>query len=381
MRKTCVLPVVVAAFAVAALRAQTIWNVGPGGLPSIPAALAVASPGDIVDISPGVYPAFDCGIGVTLRASGTGTVRINMVTGFFGTDGISMLFAAPAGQTIHVVGIEFLFPPADISVPWTTPVLDLQSAAALENCTLTSTAANARGSVRVGSGARVHLQNVATFGPSLIVDGAATAVQCDLRGPLVYGFTLPAVSVSGSFHASNCQLTGGASSLQAAGAGLRVLAGGSAWLCDCALQRGLAGMGGCAVAGAGSIQLVRCTTNTPACMPAPAAAGLGVQRLAPVVGGATCNIAYRSDPLFPVGVHVSFALDSVPLPFAEQPWGAPLGGSYEVAFGLTDNLGDLTFPFAIPANPAFTGLPLWFHGWSGWSFPLQVAPAVGGLVR
>ena len=97
MLRTLFLPAVAASLAIAAPRAQTIWNVGPGGLPSIPAALVVASPGDIVDISPGTYPAFDCSIGVTLRAV-PGTVAIDMLSPVIGP-GVSMLWSAPAGQT------------------------------------------------------------------------------------------------------------------------------------------------------------------------------------------------------------------------------------------------------------------------------------------
>ena len=381
MLRTCFLPLLVAAVVGAAPRAQTIWNVGPGGLSTIPAALAVASSGDIVEISPGTYPAFNCSIGVTFRAAVPGSVEFNLDIAFLPGTGVSMQWSAPPGQTIQAVGVRFRFPEASPTVPSTQPQLALGGNAVLEDCTLTSVNGNAKGSLHVVSAAVVHLQNVVTRGPVLVVNGRATAVQCDIRGPLLTGFTVDGAQVQGTLHASNCVLVGGSSFMQAAGAGLWVETAGQAWLTDCNVQRG-GGFGAtCAVAGPGAIQLVRCTTNTPACVPAPAAAGLGVQRLSPVVGGATFAVAYRSDPLFPVGVHVSFALASVPLPFAVQPWGAPLGGSYEIAFGLTDALGDLTFPFAIPANPVFTGLPLWFHGWSGWTFPLQVAPAVGGLLR
>jgi hypothetical protein len=375
------LPLISAVFAVAAPRAQAIWNVGPGGFPTIPAALAVANPGDFIDLAPGTYAAFDCSIGVTFRAQVPGSVECNLDIGFLPGTGVSTQWNAPPGQTIHAVGVRLRFPAASPTVPSVQPQLSLGGNVVLEECTLTSLNDNAKGSVQVGPAAVVHLQNVVARGPVLVVDGRATAVQCDLRGPLLMGFTQPAVWVQGSLHASHCVLVGGSSSLQAGGAGLRVETNGKAWLTDCTVQRGDGLGASCAVAGGGAIQLARCTTNTPACLPAPATAGLGVQRLSPVVGGATFAIAYRSDPLFPVGVHLSFGLVSVPLPFAVQPWGAPLGGSFEVAFGMTDALGDLTLPFAIPANPVFTGLPLWFHGVSGLTLPLQVAPAVGGRVR
>src|SRR5690606_38508534 len=51
------------------------------------------------------------------------------------------------------------------------------------------------------------------------------------------------------------------------------------------------------------------TTNTPGCGPAEVPTGLGVQRMAAVIGGTSVPIAYRSEPVTPVGVEVSFALE------------------------------------------------------------------------
>lgn len=292
-----------------------------------------------------------------------------------------MVWSAPAGQTIHAVGLRFVCPEASPTVPSVEPRLDLVSAAVLEDCVMTSELGNAKGSLRVGPAAVVHLQNVTLHGPVLMVEGRTTAVQCDLRGAALLGFTLPQVLVQGSLHASACVFTGASSSIQSPGPGLSVLAPGQAYVTDSRIDVG-AGLGGtCAIGGTGIVQLARCTTNTPGCGPAAVPTGLGVQRMAAVIGGTSVPIAYRSEPVTPVGVEVSFALDSVSLPFAVQPWNAPLGGSFQVAFGVTDTLGNLTFPFSLPANPAFRGLPIWFHGWSGWNVPLELAPAVGGLLR
>jgi hypothetical protein len=365
----------------ASVSAQSVLPVGPGGFPSIPAALAVAHPGDILDLAAGTYPAFDCSVGVTLRAVVPGSVQFDLSGGFLPGAGGSMQFAAPAGQSIQVVGVRFSFPDASPTVPALQPQLALGSATVLEDCTLSSASGNARGSLLVGPAAVVHLQNVVSRGPVLLVDGRATAVQCDLRGPSLLGFTPSAVLVTGSLHASHSVLVGGASSLQPGGPGLHVEGAGRAWLTDCSIERGVGIGTACAVAGAGAIELARCTTNTPVCVPAAVAAGLGVQRSTPVVGGGSFVVAYRTEPSAPIGVHVSFALASTSLPFAAQPWGAPLGGSFDVGFALADGVGGATFSFVLPPSPVFRGLPLWLHGWSGWSLPLQIAPPAGGLLR
>lgn len=381
MRTNVLSCVCASAVAVVSARAQTVLTVGPGGFPSIPAALAVASPGAIVAIAPGTYPAFACRVGVTLRPTGPGAVVIDLVSGNpFPPIGTSMQFAAPAGQTIHVVGLAFLLPAAG-TFPSAHPEVLVASDAVFEDCTLAASQGFANGSLRVGWGAVAHLQNVTSQGPALRVEGIATASQCAFRGAWSLGLPMAAARIDGRLHASDSVFVGGSSSTQAGGAGVDAFAAGQLFATDCTIQRG-AGIGpSCAVVGAGAVGLVRVASNTPACLPAPAPSGLGAQRAGPVVRGGTLAIGYRAEPIVPVGVHLSHAIASVPLPFTTQPWGAPLGGSFEVAFGLTDAGGQATFAFAIPNLAALAGLPVWLHGWSGWAFPLDVAPPVGGLVR
>lgn len=375
------LSVLFAAVLVAPAAAQAVLTVGPGGFPTIPSALAVAQPGAIVEIAPGTYPAFSCNVGVTLRASSPGAVVIDLVSGNpFPPIGTSVQFAAPAGQTIHVVGLAFLLPAAG-TFATTHPELFVASDAVFEDCTLAASGGFANGSLRVASGGVVHLQHVTSHGPLLVVDGRATASQCAFTGAWVLGFPMAAAWVSGLLHASNSQFVGGASSYMSGGAGVDVGAPGRLFATDCTIQRGAGNGPSCAVAGTGAVRLVRVASNSPACLPAPAASGLGARRAGPVVRGGTFAVDYRAEPLVPLGVHLSHALASVPLPFTTQPWGAPLGGSFEVAFGLTDAGGQASFGFAIPNLPALAGLPVWLHGWSGWTFPLDVAPPVGGLVR
>ena len=63
----------------------------------------------------------------------------------------------------------------------------------------------------------------------------------------------------------------------------------------------------------------------------------------------------------------------------EQPIWAPVDA---VGLGLfvADANGQVTVTLTPPSGLP-TGTSLWFHGVSGTTLPLQVAPAVGGFVR
>ncbi|MFY9345105.1 MAG: hypothetical protein WAT39_21630 [Planctomycetota bacterium] len=356
--------------------------VGPGGFASIAQALAACAPGDIVEVASGSYAAFDCSVGVTIRAATPGTVVIVLDGGLFVPNGYSMLMQVPAGQMLHLAGLEFRYPTG--SAPSALPALQLRGVVALESCTLRAAPGlgSGRGALRIDPGAVVHLQDVVTDGPAVLVDGKTSAVQCDFRGFGTLGFSVPTVRVTDRLQASHCRFEGGSSSFQTATAALQVGAGASAWVTDSTLERGPLGLFACPLANlGGTVELVRCTSATPACLPGPALAGLGVQRSGPVVTGGVFAIGYRTEPFHPVGVHASFELGDVGLPFLAQPWSAPLGGSFDVGLGFGDATGAVGFAWAIPANPTLVGLALWLHGFSGLALPLQVAPAVGGVVR
>jgi hypothetical protein len=58
---------------------QTTRLVGPAGLAQIRDALAISSPGDVIQVQPGTYAQFTVSIGVTIRALIPGTVNIQSV--------------------------------------------------------------------------------------------------------------------------------------------------------------------------------------------------------------------------------------------------------------------------------------------------------------
>lgn len=109
------LPITLFAFALA-LPAQATILVGPGGLPQIRDALAVAAPGDVIHVQPGIYAHFDATVPVTIRALTPGTVDVaydvtyqppNCTFFCLLTESITKL-RPPVGTTTHVVGLRFL---------------------------------------------------------------------------------------------------------------------------------------------------------------------------------------------------------------------------------------------------------------------------------
>lgn len=365
--------------------AQSLLLVGPvATYPDVGAALAAATPGDVIEIAAGTYPAFQCAIGVTIRAAVPGTVLINLDGGVFAPNGFPMQFTAPAGQSVRVVGLRFGMPSSSL-VAMSMPVVTFACPNALEDCEFDNfggNSGNGRGLLRIPNGAFAHWQNVRVAGPGVFVEGKLTAVQCDLRGGASFGITNDALVVAGTLLASNCSFLGGFSSTQTSGAGIRVGAAARVWLSDCSIDRG-AGFGAvCPLENLGGlVDLTRCTSVTPGCLPTGSGAGLGVQRSGPVTQGASFSISYHTTPGSPIGLLASFELADVVVPGLVQPAAAPLTATLNAGFGFADTQGVLTFSFTIPASPSFRGLPLWLHGLGGVSFPLQVAPPVGGLVR
>ena len=374
---------VASALATSLVTAQSTLQVGPGGYPDVTAALAAAVPGDVIEIAAGTYPAFQCSIGVTIRAAVPGTVTIVLDGSILVPNGFPMLFRAPAGQSVRVVGLRFGMPSS--FSPSAQPEITFACPVALEDCVfeqLSGGPLQGCGMLRINSGTFSHWQNVRVSGPGVLVDGKLTAVQCETRGMWLLGFTNNSVWVRGSLLASNCSFLGGSSGYNDGRAGIVVDLAARAWLSDCTIDRGTGAGVECSLVDlGGQVDLTRCTSaTTPACLPVGSGAGLGVQRSGPITRVAPFSIDYRTNPGFPVAVLASFDLADAVLPELVQPWAAPQA-AFSVAFGFANAQGDFSLSFTLPPAPSLQGLPLWFHGVGGGSFPLQVAPPVGGLVR
>lgn len=88
---------------VAGLSAQTTILVGPGGFPQISAALAVAQPGDRLEVAAGGYAPFTVNLGVQIVATGQVTI---VGSGPPFTTFVTNL-GAPAGQNLLIRGLTF----------------------------------------------------------------------------------------------------------------------------------------------------------------------------------------------------------------------------------------------------------------------------------
>lgn len=386
-------PFVVAAVG---LPAQTTHLVGPGGLPQIRDALAIAQPGDRIHVQPGAYAHFTATVGVTIRALVPGSVVVRYDSAYapptcpFCPDEGPTRFAIPAGQTTHVVGIHFeASAPTIVFAPIFHRVEVQSGRVHFEDCIL---AARRFQALQIAQAAQVHLNATTVAGSGGLFSQGASGIR-------VLGGTLTAVG---------CQIGGGAGSSPVDGAGLQVNGGpvhlsdcvliggadpfvtyrfpalqgtGSAWLHGCVLQGG-----GCAVNWGGTQpDFDDCTFTSPTNCGIPTGpfpSLLGVAQATPPLLGAPFTLDWSTEPNGLVAVFASFGLGRLDLPgiLAQPGWVDP-GNEFFVGALFADASGAATTTFALPANPLLTDLELWFKGVSGFSFPLQSSVPVGGVLR
>ncbi len=398
------LPLVIAV----GLPSQTTHLVGPGGLPQIRDALAIAAPGDVIHVLPGTYAHFDANVGVTIRALTPGTVTVTYDPAFMPPGcslSLNCLFAQgpthlqpPAGQTLHVVGVDF----APNSSPSGGPrhrVVVNGGRVTFDQCSFRS-----GHSVPLSiANATVHMQDCEASCQAFVYGGSpapgvaatnsdVTAVDC-----LFYG-TMAAPIGAGQFpqeglwlqssrlHGSGLLITGGSvafpgSSLIGSPA-LSLNGPCPVWLSDSTI---IAGPSECAIDGATATTRVdRCTitSNATGCGTGVTTPFLlGVERPNALQPGATFTLNYRTEPNGFVLIFASGELGTVDFgPFLEQPSWLGENTSFVAGLVVADATGLATASWPIPTGP-FTDLTLWFKGISGFTLPLQASPPAGGVVR
>lgn len=378
------------AIAAIPLPAQAIHLVGPGGLPQIRDALAIAAPGDLLAVLPGSYAPFHARAGVTIAAVVPGSVDITVDPAFVGPcspcwfEGITEL-SPPPGQTVRLVGLAFTATWIVFSGQIVYPAVAVTGGrATFEDCSIAATSAFFPAlSVQ---GANVHLQDCTidafeqlTGITGLRADSAnVTAVGTAIRrhatlGSLIgYGVSL----VNSTLHGSHLMLDGDTTAALFAD-------NSQVWLSDTTL-RGPAGT--CPVGWLGAQpELDRCTLlPAPAGCPAfaPLAPLLGVDRPLPPLSGAPFSLAFRTAPNAVVAVFANTSLDSVPVPgVLAQPLAIAPVGALSLGTVLADGTGAAVATWPIPAGAAFVGRQLWFQGVSGLALPLPASPPAGGTIR
>ncbi|HEX5054808.1 MAG TPA: hypothetical protein VFZ65_23730 [Planctomycetota bacterium] len=341
--------------ATAGIPAQSVLTVGPGAYPDIGAAVAAASPGDIIEVATGTYPAFQVDKGVTIR-------------GAFDATGAAPAWVIPAGQVLHVVGGGFdqvtlaggraTFDGTLFTTCFATPLLVDHATAHLQDCYLSS-CFNSYPTLRV----------VAADVTMVLTRFIATS------GIVV----APLIQLDGSrLHASRCLLSYNNYPCVSA------VNGATAWISDTTINQQAFG---CALQTVGStIRTDRlqftgaaqggCPTGTPGTL-------LGVDRPQPIQPGGSFTLQYLSAPNDFVVVFASPFLGTVDWsPFLEQPSWLDDQSAFAVTVLVADSLGRANAAWSIPGNPAFANLTLWFKGVGGFAgWPLQASPVVGGVVR
>lgn len=381
------------------LPSQATHLVGPGGLPQISDALAIAAPGDAIHVLPGAYAHFTANVGVGIRALVPGTVTVQFDPAFESPGCIANPFCAvtlgptrfepPAGQAVHVVGVTF--------APTPTPtfsrhrVLVASGTVTFDDCTIQAMEAVA---LSIGS-AQVHLQGctVQALGlapqaaHALIADGAnLTLVDCLIAGNDTLG-TFPGDAVrltNCTLKASGCFLAGGTIQFGGPdGAALRTDHQSRVWISDSTLEAG--GSGDCAIVGTPAVgHIARSTvssggTGCGTLLPAPV---VGVERPTWIQNGAAFAVHVRTEPNTIVAIHASPHLAHLDLPaWFEQPIWLDLTAFFLAGVFVADGNGDVTATWSVPAGQ-YIDATVWLEAMV--FLPgsrLLVGPVVGGVIR
>lgn len=380
--------------------AQSTLSVGPGGFSQIRDALAAAQPGDTLLVQPGTYAHFDATIGVTIRAAVPGTVGVVYDPAFtppgcqmslvcMSTEGPTHL-APPSGQPLHVIGLNFL--------PTATPIgiLNAFHRVAIDSGTVTmddcvirsagSSALSVTGAVVSLQGCTIRNESangVLTSGA--LLDGATvTMIDCTVIGgpaaPGLYPGGDGLRVLQSSLHASGLLVRGGSSQLQVGAPAVRA-AGGTIWISDSQIE---AGNSSCAITVTGSdMQLARCNVvnTTSACSQPATAPLLGVHRPQPLTLGGTFVLEFQTEANGFVFLSASPDLIGAPLPETVQPLSLHPASLVFAGVFFADANGVASGAWNVPNNPALVDATLWFQGATGFSFPLQMTPVAGGVMR
>jgi hypothetical protein len=363
--------------------AQTTHTVGPGGFPQVAAALAVAGPGDVVLVQPGTYQGFTASIGVTIRAVTNGTVFLQS----------TCTVSAMPPQSLHLVDLDFL----DLRVIGGTCTMD--------RCRARQP--TGPGAAVLVSGATLCLQNCVIGRPGaslgVLYDagmglsaayGKITATGTTFRGldrgmwptqPASPGIALLNCTLHGSdlvIEGGDATSTGSPSTIAS---GI-VASSSTVWLTDSTVRGGRATdlLGsppfGCPVVATAG-RLARCTLDPPNCAPAVPTTGamLGASMAVPLQSGAAFQVAFRAAPNEVVGVFASLGRGHLAVPGIEQPVGLDLATVLSLDILLADAAGNANGTWSLP--PGTANRQLWLQALTTTAAPIQLAPAVGGIVR
>ncbi len=366
----------------AAARAQTVHVVGAGGFSSIDAALAVSSPGDVIDVQPGTWPRFTAGIGVLIRGAPGANVQ-----------GVSVSVAAvPAGQTLHLVGLQV----AGLAVIGGTVTIDgcqvrpFPSATTEAALTVVGGHVHLQGCDVTGAWSATALPQVAAT--RCTANAVVTAIDSQFVGggsaTVYFPVAAPGIDLDHAvFEGSHVVVRGGSSvgAILAANA-LRSVAS-TVWISDSTLQGGTEPWGTeCWLdpwvsPGSNPGRVVRSTLVPGACSISVPTSGslLGVHRVAPLSSPGPVTLAFTADPNALVAVVFSVATGFADVPGIEQPLLVDLANPAVLDLLLADAAGNANGAWTMP--PGFTGTTVWLQGIAIGAGAWQPGPLAGGVIR
>ncbi|MGE3171477.1 MAG: hypothetical protein AB7O97_02550 [Planctomycetota bacterium] len=408
-----VLLVLFSSTAVAGLTAQTTHLVGPSGLPQIRDALAIANDGDQILVEPGTYAQFHVQRSVTIRALVEGAVHV-AINGTYatprpigspacGNDPACLastghtVFELTGGRSAHVVGLDFvagnLWP--GLAPPSIHSVVVLGGAATFEDCTFAGAATTAL----AAHASRLHLMRCTARGANdpnagiYQVARALAAVHCDVLavdcsftgrnpGGTVLD-TAEAITLTGSsLHGSALQITGPLTGLSPQlSSALVADAGSVVWLSDSTVTAAAAACGIDAPGATGHLARVTVTPSVGCPMP-PTGPLLGTSLPQALRTGGALTPSWTTEPFGFLALRLNTVLQKRVIPgIVEQPYWAE-DAALGFGFFLADGNGQAGASWAIPNDPWFVGQQVWLHAFTlTATFPWQVAPPVGGLIR
>ncbi|MBK8980079.1 MAG: hypothetical protein IPM29_29620 [Planctomycetes bacterium] len=379
--------------------AQSVLLVGPGGFPDITAAIAAASPGDVVRVASGRYGPFVCDKAVTIAALPGASVAVAPLP--IPTSNFTTWFAVPAGQSARVRDIDFTNPFGAFFVTSTfvssgTVVFescDFDGALGLTEVLLVQDASVALRDCSIDAGL------TAFPNPAIRAVGAGiVAVDCRFVGSDMTfdGGLHPGDGIlasASSLHLVRCRVEGGDANVTCAypaGDGVRTNRGDLTWIADSVL---VAGGGPCTPGGhalhntgASPVRLAR-TTLVPS---SGAAASIGPTAADALIGlaaatqplllGGPWRVDYRTVPHATLFVFASLDLmASPPAVTVETTWLPPPFAWFTTL--VAGASGVATLQTTVPNVPALRELGVWLHAVDLASSPWHVAAPIGGLLH
>jgi hypothetical protein len=337
--------------------AQATILVGPGGLPEITDAIAIANSGDTILVAPGTYSWFAFSAALTIRAITPGTVTVSPHPVL----PIGPIVTFVNGGTATLVGLNMTglwcvrgrFVVDQCTMIGANPLDCQQGTMHLQRCTL-------RVVTSTPGFASVALK---------LLESHVTAIDSTFEAALGWGKAIELTGGS-TFHGSRVTLD---TLNQVA---LHVATGCKAWLVDAALTTDPSR---CPILGTtGRMQR---TTLAPNCGALPTGPVLGVSRPRPLQVGQPFVLDFQAQPHETVEVFASSGLARTLVPGLEQALLLDPMRTWS-AFVLTaDAQGAAPMTWNVPAQSSLVNASLWFQGVGFASVPLQASPVAGGVIR